>query len=340
MLPLTPQTALAVQQPLMEQGFQSVHLTELSSRINTALDSHFPVSFLFDYPTIEQLVNALLEHRDTFAVTAMNTQHMGLENAPCQSSLDVAHPSLNQRALCKRCCRHYWYWLPFPRCGERSDAFWDLLMAEKNLVREVPEDRRPVDRHRVDKYPDSIKVTLLMIRGVLTISFLILRPLKHWRWTLSNGYFCNAAGMHLRMRGLTLSSGGVKSRLYLGMSTIDYDHILQRSGDPDALNAYRLTGNAPSIAAGRIAHLFNFNGPVITLDTACSSSLVAVHYALGDLRSGACDLAIVGGVNLILDGCTSAALTSMQALSSTGQSKAFPLRLMDMDVAKDVPCCY
>ena len=65
-------------------------------------------------------------------------------------------------------------------------------------------------------------------------------------------------------------------------------------------DGYRITGSAASIAADRISHHFDFRGPSLTIDTACSSSMVAVHLACKSLWDGECDLAVAGGVNLIL----------------------------------------
>jgi len=59
------------------------------------------------------------------------------------------------------------------------------------------------------------------------------------------------------------------------------------------------------------------------VDTACSSSLVAVHQACQQLNDGACDVALAGGVNLILDPTSSVALCRLQALSPDGRCKTF-----------------
>ena len=52
--------------------------------------------------------------------------------------------------------------------------------------------------------------------------------------------------------------------------------------------------------ANRVSHLFGFRGPSLALDTACSSSLTAICLAVESIRSGRCDCALAGGVNLIV----------------------------------------
>ena len=57
--------------------------------------------------------------------------------------------------------------------------------------------------------------------------------------------------------------------------------------------------------------------------TACSSSLVSLHLAAQALRAGECDLALAGGVNVILDPVTGIMLSTLRALAPDGRSKSF-----------------
>ncbi len=91
---------------------------------------------------------------------------------------------------------------------------------------------------------------------------------------------------------------GAPVGVFVGIATNDYAQLQAMRGG--ASDGYRITGCAASIAANRISHHFDFRGPSLAIDTACSSSLVAVHLACRSLRDGESDLAMAGGVNLIL----------------------------------------
>src|SRR5256885_12898221 len=69
---------------------------------------------------------------------------------------------------------------------------------------------------------------------------------------------------------------------------------------PVTLDGYTASGNAHSVLANRVSFLLNLRGPSAPIDTACSSSLVALHRAIESIQARSCDMAIVGGVQVIL----------------------------------------
>ncbi|MBD0838234.1 type I polyketide synthase [Streptomyces sp. TRM68416] len=117
---------------------------------------------------------------------------------------------------------------------------------------------------------------------------------------------------------LTGSATGV----YFGVSTTDYARLRQSEGDIRDVDAYQLVGE-PSFVAGRISYTLGLMGPSKVVDTTCSSSLVALHEACQDLRTGECDMALAGGVNLMLSPYGFVMMSKFGGLSPDGRCKTF-----------------
>jgi acyl transferase domain-containing protein len=116
---------------------------------------------------------------------------------------------------------------------------------------------------------------------------------------------------------------GSATGVWIGSCADDYARRTITSGDLTRIDPFTALGNTRSVAAGRIAYALDLRGPVVQLDTACSSSLVAVHQACQSLRAGECDLALVGGVNLMCAPETMVALCKLRALAADGRCKPF-----------------
>ncbi|WP_040689419.1 beta-ketoacyl [acyl carrier protein] synthase domain-containing protein, partial [Nocardiopsis lucentensis] len=79
-------------------------------------------------------------------------------------------------------------------------------------------------------------------------------------------------------------------------------------------------------AAGRVSYALGLTGPAVAVDTACSSSLVAMHQAAQALRSGECDVALAGGVSVIMSPRSTRVIQRTGSLAPDGRCKAFDAR--------------
>lgn len=108
---------------------------------------------------------------------------------------------------------------------------------------------------------------------------------------------------------------------FMGTSMIDYRDAGSR--DFQQFPKYHILGMSDEMIANRISHFFDIHGPSAAVQTACSSSLVATHIACQSLRSGESDMAIAGGVGLVLGVEGTMHLNNLGFLNPAEHSRSF-----------------
>lgn len=211
---------------------------------------------------------------------------------------------------------------------ETPEELWARLRDGVDMVTEIPNTRWNID--------DYYNMTRPTPGKMYTREGAFINNVDHFDPTFFGISPREAVGIDPQQRLLlevsweVLERAGLASEqitnsqtgVFVGIGGEEYG-ALNNVQDPAAINIHTVTNGGNSIAAGRIAYNLGLQGPTLAVDTACSSSLVAVHLACQSLRMGECDLALAGGVSLMLDPNAFVALSQMQALSPDGRCKTF-----------------
>ncbi len=203
--------------------------------------------------------------------------------------------------------------------GEDPEHFWSMLLAGEDRIREIPDARLigpwPEGVPRWAGIVDDVESFDPGFFGISPREALSLDPQQRLLLELSWEALESARVLPAKLRGS-------KTGVFIGLCSTDYERRTV-ARPADERETYDTTGNMVSTATGRISYALGLQGPAVSLDTACSSSLVAVHLASQSLRTRDCDLALAGGINLILSEESSRTLSFIQALSPDGRCKTF-----------------
>lgn len=210
-----------------------------------------------------------------------------------------------------------------PNCS----AFWQLLQNGVDAIAPVPGDRWDADAFYDPDATTSGK-TYSREGGFLSQidqfdpTFFGIAPKEARYIDPQHRLFLEVVWEALEDAGIPAQQlSGTRTGIFTGISTNDYGQWLL-SG-PEAVGTYTTTGLASTMVANRLSYLLNLRGPSLAIDTACSSSLVAVHLACQSLREGESEVAIAGGVNLMLRPELTIGFSKLTALSPDGRCKAF-----------------
>lgn len=215
---------------------------------------------------------------------------------------------------------------------DSPELLWKALLRGDDLITEVPPDRWDCDEF-YDPQPGVPGRTVCKWGGFLDnpadfdCEFFGIGEREAIAIDPQQRLLLETSWEAMEHAGLTQQTlAGSATGVFAGVTHGDYTMV---AADAKQLEEpYGYLGNSFSMASGRVAYAMRLHGPAITVDTACSSGLTAVHMACRSLHEGESDVALAGGVALMLEPRKAAAGSALGMLSPTGRCRAF-------DVAAD-----
>ncbi|KAG9254544.1 polyketide synthase [Emericellopsis atlantica] len=285
-----------------EIGGDSLRLVRAQGKLEALLCRLVPIPKLFEHYTIKSLTNYLTD-------TTIE------KNGPSLGEGTQYRPNNEKIAIVSMACR-------LPGGVNTPDEFWTLLDHGIDAITQVPQGR----------WKDDLEATYCRRGGFISsihaydASFFGISPREARRLDPAQYLMLEMAWEAFERAGYTPEQLlGSRTGAYIGTSNV-LAHVPLNPGTvrtTSQLDGYHATGSAAGTMSGRISYHFGLEGPTMTVDTACSSSLVTTHLACRALQQGDCDMAISGGVSLMLNPGLHAEFSVLGGMSPDGRCRSF-----------------
>ncbi|MCV7420797.1 type I polyketide synthase [Mycobacterium yunnanensis] len=301
----TEPEAITAELAFSDHGFDSLTAVELRNRLKTATGLALSPTLIFDYPTPLALAGYIRQELAGAPqeITATSSAAQRVDDEPI--------------AIVAMSCR-------YPGGVDSPEALWEMVAEGRDVLTDFPTDRGWDLAGLFSPDPDAPGKSYARTGGFIDNAadfdpgFFGVSPTEALAMDPQQRLFLELAWEGLERGGIDpLSLRGSATGVFAGVYAQGY------GVGAEGAEGFRLTGQASSVASGRVSYVLGLEGPAVSIDTACSSSLVALHMAVQALRTGECDLALAGGVTVNAAPDIFVEFSRQRGLSSDGRCKSF-----------------
>jgi amino acid adenylation domain-containing protein/thioester reductase-like protein len=316
---------IGINDNFFEAGGNSLRLPRVKAELEELLGRPVQIAKLFEYYTIKTLA-AYLEGSQEDEHTTTNGRPPPGPTLPQQPQQENSSkpPSSSWKnediAIISMACR-------LPGGITSPEQYWELLETGNDVITEVPQDRWDADA-LYDADPATPGKSYcrrggFILDGVDSFDapFFGISPREARTLDPTQHVMLETCWEGLERAGYTMEQlRGSLTGVFIGHSQVAAHSVSRDLAD---LDGYAVTGSIGATLSGRASYVLGLEGPSLTVDTACSSSLVSTHLACASLRQGECDMAVAGGVTLMLSPGLLVEFSRLGGISPDGSCKAF-----------------
>ncbi|KAF6580343.1 SDR family NAD(P)-dependent oxidoreductase [Paenibacillus sp. EKM212P] len=327
---------------MSEYGFDSILLTQFTNNINHSYRLELTPDIFFEYTTIHDFTRYLVDEYDAvlgeqFAVHARTEPAVqAVEDGREDSTRGrrqrfrfaggnvLSNPQLTQAAPEPIAIVGMSGVFPMAR---DVDEFWKNLEEGRDCITEIPEDRWDWKTYYGDPEQEANKTNIKwggFIDGIYEFDplFFGISPREAALMDPQQRLLMTYIWKAIEDAGIQAGSlSGTRTGIFVGTANSGYSGMIYQGNV--GVEAYSSSGMAPSVGPNRMSYFLNIHGPSEPVETACSSSLVAIHRAVRAIEDGSCEMAIAGGVNVIITPELHISFNKAGMLCEDGRCKTF-----------------
>ncbi|MGD6960818.1 alpha/beta fold hydrolase [Fictibacillus phosphorivorans] len=337
---------------LSEVGFDSITYVELANKISENFGLEISPSLFYGNPTPDSIAAVLYEEQEQIlkqyyknltrknnslpikeenragSSTEIEEEVIPIQKLNIEEEIEKAYvkadvtteTNRNHNSVCKEPIAIIGISGRMPQ-SENVEEFWENLEKERDLITEIDKSRWDWEEYYGDPRTEYRKTNIKWggfmsevdkfdprFFNISTRDAEFMDPQE--RISMEEVWSC------IEDAGYNPSNlSGSKTALFIGVGNADYKELLMESNIPAIMSQWKLTN--------QISYNLNLKGPSEPVDTACSSSLVSIHRAVECIQNGSCEMAIAGGVNVIVSPNSYFIQSSAGMLSEDGRCKTF-----------------